>query len=886
MADILYEISGGFFDSVNQDRTYSAEQMNMPYKRIVTDGIFPDQNGNSSEDFIVRPDGGMYVSVNTGNALVGGKWAELDSVTVLHVPQNTSASGRIDSIILRADTSVNVRAVCIVYRQGTEAASPTAPALESNENVTELRLADIAVGAGVSAITAANITDQRGGAECPWVAGAIPPTQAQVSEAVEQYLDDNPGIFVIDDEFSDTSENAVANKKVTAAISGIQADITGLNERLAQVPFSDVGAESDMTDTAKIYRYDGALWFYDGTEWAKVGTGSGAGGAVVVTEAADMVDHSLIYLYEGTETGYTAGHFYYYNGSAWIDGGLYYVGKDGKNGTNGTNGQDGFSPVATVETTSTGVRISITDKSGTTSATVQNGTATDAQVEAWFDNHPEATTTVEDGSISKAKLAADVLEPVNKVSVIEEALGTDILTGHSGIVWTNNKYFDSTGALKSSNEYAYTESYLSINLLKLVKKVDLYTRYIACCVFYDGNYDVVGVVDSATNGGFNVRYINAPDGAVYFRLSQPKSRLNSSPITFMTLEDVISQNINSDLPVDIASVLTYTGGIKTDGTLSDYSSWKVTDFIKVTPGEFLKYFGCGNIGGNATFCPIAFYDADKNPLSVVRPTQSTHVYILGKGWLTDSATGTSMNFGYIHVPKNASYCRVSGYNEIAPHLDIAQAEPWAGKKCVFFGDSITAGIGSTVQYANVLASLKGIHPVNYGVNGSILVDNGMSRVTAFVTDYADNPADAFIFAYGTNDWGGGKPLGEWYTTDSNGVRTLTTDTTTFRGAWVQILTYLKTNFDGKKIILMTPIHRGDDLKPVSGRYLEEYVNVIKEAGEIFSVDVIDLYGESGLTPDINPNTAYFTGNDRLHPNAEGHKQMARVISAKMGEMTI
>lgn len=238
MADILYEISGGFFDSVNQDRTYSAEQMNMPYKRIVTDGIFPDQNGNGSEDFIVRPDGGMYVSVNTGNALVGGKWAELDSVTVLHVPQNTSANGRIDSIILRADTSVNVRAVCIVYRQGTEAASPTPPALESNENVTELRLADIAVGAGVSTITAANITDQRGGAECPWVAGAIPPTQAQVSTAVEEYLEENPGIFIIDDEFSETSENAVANKTVTAAISGIQADITGLNERLAQLSFS------------------------------------------------------------------------------------------------------------------------------------------------------------------------------------------------------------------------------------------------------------------------------------------------------------------------------------------------------------------------------------------------------------------------------------------------------------------------------------------------------------------------------------------------------------------------------------------------------------------------------------------------------------------------
>lgn len=232
MADILYEITGGFFDSVNQDRTYSAEQMNMPYKKIVTDGIFPDKNGGASEDFIVRPDEGMYVSVGIGNALVGGKWAELDSLTVLRVPSNTSAYSRIDSIILRADTSLNVRAVCIVYRQGTEAASPTAPALESSEYVTELRLADITVAAGASTITSANITDQRGTEECPWVAGAIPPTQAQVSEAVDQYFEENPGIFVVDSTFSDSSTNAVQNKVVKAAVDQLTDDVAGLNGRL------------------------------------------------------------------------------------------------------------------------------------------------------------------------------------------------------------------------------------------------------------------------------------------------------------------------------------------------------------------------------------------------------------------------------------------------------------------------------------------------------------------------------------------------------------------------------------------------------------------------------------------------------------------------------
>lgn len=47
---------------------------------------------------------------------------------------------------------------------------------------------------------------------------------------------------------------------------------------------------------------------------------------------------------------------------------------DGKNGTNGINGTDGFSPIATVSKSGTTATISITDKTGTTTATVSDGT--------------------------------------------------------------------------------------------------------------------------------------------------------------------------------------------------------------------------------------------------------------------------------------------------------------------------------------------------------------------------------------------------------------------------------------------------------------------------------------------------------------------------------
>lgn len=56
-----------------------------------------------------------------------------------------------------------------------------------------------------------------------------------------------------------------------------------------------------------------------------------------------------------------------------VDTGKPSRGANGTNGTNGTNGQDGYSPIATVSQVSNGAKISITDKNGTTTATVYNG---------------------------------------------------------------------------------------------------------------------------------------------------------------------------------------------------------------------------------------------------------------------------------------------------------------------------------------------------------------------------------------------------------------------------------------------------------------------------------------------------------------------------------
>lgn len=47
------------------------------------------------------------------------------------------------------------------------------------------------------------------------------------------------------------------------------------------------------------------------------------GAPLVASTASDMVDHSKIYVYLGSETGYINGDWYYYNGSTWVSGGAH-----------------------------------------------------------------------------------------------------------------------------------------------------------------------------------------------------------------------------------------------------------------------------------------------------------------------------------------------------------------------------------------------------------------------------------------------------------------------------------------------------------------------------------------------------------------------------------
>lgn len=90
-----------------------------------------------------------------------------------------------------------------------------------------------------------------------------------------------------------------------------------VREQISEIK-QDLGDLDDLETTAK-NNLVAAI-----NEAAQSG-GSGNGGITVVDTVAEMTDTSSVYLYNGTETGYTAGHWYFYNTgtSSWTDGGQY-----------------------------------------------------------------------------------------------------------------------------------------------------------------------------------------------------------------------------------------------------------------------------------------------------------------------------------------------------------------------------------------------------------------------------------------------------------------------------------------------------------------------------------------------------------------------------------
>lgn len=145
-----------FFDAQLQngqpDRVYSAEDIAALRRAYCEDGVL------SGDALKVTASSGMTVRLSPGAAVVSGYTYILDTQKSLALTPATSLP-RIDVIVLRLDLAA--RAITPTVIRGEPSVAPATPSHLSSGLKRDLPLAKVAVGSGVTSVSAQDLTDLR-----------------------------------------------------------------------------------------------------------------------------------------------------------------------------------------------------------------------------------------------------------------------------------------------------------------------------------------------------------------------------------------------------------------------------------------------------------------------------------------------------------------------------------------------------------------------------------------------------------------------------------------------------------------------------------------------------------------------------------------------------
>ena len=162
-------VTGGFYNALNGDRKYNAEQMSAIFDGVINDGIF----ANVGNTFNVTALRDFVVTVDTGRAWFNSKWIYNDAVLPVELEEPDILLDRIDAVVIEIDTSETVRASSIKVVKGTPASTPQNPAMASTLFVHQYPLAYIRRPAGSIAITQSQITSMIGTSSTPYITGIL-----------------------------------------------------------------------------------------------------------------------------------------------------------------------------------------------------------------------------------------------------------------------------------------------------------------------------------------------------------------------------------------------------------------------------------------------------------------------------------------------------------------------------------------------------------------------------------------------------------------------------------------------------------------------------------------------------------------------------------------
>ena len=221
-------VTSGFFNSLNGDRKYNAEQMSAIFDGIINDGVF----ANIGTAFGVKADTGNIITVGIGRAWFNSTWLLNDAILPITADASEVLLDRYDAVVIEVDHSDQVRNGSIKIVKGTPSSSPQRPTMISMSDVHQYPLAYIYRKAGASSITQSDITNMIGTSSCPYITAILQVTN--IDNIVAQWQDQWEQWFT-----NETSDN---NSQIIQWVSEKQLEFNTWFSNLQTILDGDVAS--------------------------------------------------------------------------------------------------------------------------------------------------------------------------------------------------------------------------------------------------------------------------------------------------------------------------------------------------------------------------------------------------------------------------------------------------------------------------------------------------------------------------------------------------------------------------------------------------------------------------------------------------------------------
>lgn len=612
---------------------------------------------------------------------------------------------------------------------------------------------------------------------------------------------------------STTAQNIIGAINELDTDKAEQSDLTALTGRVGTAETDIVALDGRVTQAE-----------------AAVGT------PLIASTVAGMTDITKIYVYTGSETGYTSGNWYYWNGTAWTSGGVYN---------------------STAFETDTTLSVA--------------GMAADAK--ATGDELTDVKSDIDVLNTNLIPVFADYYRYVN-VDISDELQNGFY---ENGVYYANGSYRSIKHNCIVGERYEIS-TYLRLN------------NHWAIVYFYDSNDNLIAKYGGDADGTLteDTYYENyeivVPNRASYFVVSS--YLMNNKPLKLMQWEEIDSDANYRNTSFRYLENLTIQNGVYDHGTFYPNESYQTTK-VECSAGDIFKvdsyYYGSASH-------PVAqFYDSNMSLISTTTPITAT-------GQLNDVEVVIPAGCSYV-VFVNYIIADTVNFN-IRKYINGEY--PLFQKNYIALGDSITAikdgwrpwfkkvtGANEILCTAVSGATLCDYDDTVVDGNPEALPHSNTisNQVQEILNDPPSENIDFIVISAGTNDhasaaeFDGGVTQFVDHNTNTY-IDVDTVDRTRYDGAMRWAAEKLWSQFPSADIFWCTPIQGAEAVRQTWVQIRK--CDYMKEVASHLACPVIDATRNSGIYGRYetnNTNGKYLI--DGLHPNMYGRKKLGLLYASEI-----